>query len=188
MSQSHRVRVLCEDRRTERFLRRLCERLNVRVEEILVAPSGAGDASRWVIAQYRDRVRQLRSKRFQSNLGLLAQVDGDKFGVVDRKRQLDKSLADASLQRRQNDEPIAIFVPTWCIETWILHLTGIAEPPESAQVKRDPTYQDALHELDADERGHLMKAVAGWPAAPGGAALLPSLQDACTEGRRVGIV
>lgn len=45
MASGRRVRLLCEDRRTDRFLGQLCSRFNVLVLASEVAPAGKGDAS-----------------------------------------------------------------------------------------------------------------------------------------------
>ena len=180
-----RVRLLCEDRRAERFLRTLCQRFGVKVLEIVIAPKGRGAASDWVLAQYPRLTRQHRSQKFQRNLGLLVHIDGDAAGVQARKSALDASLAASNppLGHRKHDEPVAIFVPTWCIETWLLHLAGISQPPETARLKRypDPAHRPAMGELEADETAVIERAVKAWPGASS-----PSLQDAATEGRRIG--
>jgi hypothetical protein len=180
MSTNFRVWILCEDRRAERLLRGLCQRFDIEVLDVFPAPAGC--ASAWVLAKYPELVRKRRSKNYQQNLGLLVHVDGDDVGVVARKAALDARLAQVSLSKRQIQEPMALMVPTWCIETWLLHIGGYAEPPESAQVKRDPAYIDAVRRLEHNERQALRHAVASWPASH-----VPSLNDAAVEARRVGI-
>jgi len=180
MSTSFRVWILCEDRRAERFLRELCERFNVRVLEVIPAPKKC--ASAWVLAKYPELVRKRRSKKHQRNLGLLVHVDGDNVGVTARKAALDGRLVQASLSKRLVDEPIALLVPTWCIETWLLHLSGYAETPESVPVKGNPLYMNAVRRLGLDERQVLRNAVASWPANH-----VPSLIDGARESQRVNI-
>jgi hypothetical protein len=144
VSDGFRVRLLCEDRRAERFFRALCAHHDVLVLDVQVAPSGVGSAADWVRKRYAAAVRLRRSKNFQQNLGLLVHIDGDDQGCVARKAQLGAELA--TYKPREPEEPVALFVPTWCIETWVLHLTGIAQPPETAKLKRDPVarYRPAL--------------------------------------------
>ncbi|MBL8919052.1 MAG: hypothetical protein JNJ54_09355 [Myxococcaceae bacterium] len=137
MSQS-RVRLLCEDRRAERFFRRLCEQAGVRVVGVEVAPDGQGSAADWVLSRYPALVRQRRAKAFQANLGLLVHIDGDAVGVTQRKTELDARLAAHSMEARQAAEPVAVCVPTWCIETWVLHLAELGTPAESVRVNRTP--------------------------------------------------
>lgn len=47
-----RVRIVCEDRLTERFLINVCQRQKVGVLHVDVAPSGKGAASAWVRRRY----------------------------------------------------------------------------------------------------------------------------------------
>jgi len=186
MSSRYRVRILCEDRRTERFLRRLCKAHDVRILDVEVAPSAQGAASAWVQARYARLVRQRRSRNFQAHLGLLVHIDGDNEGVRSRKEALDHELSKAGFDQRGSQEPIALFVPTWCIETWLLHLSGLAQPPETAQLKRDPdpTCSAALRALEASEAHHLGVAVGAWRTltpAP------PSPVNARAEASRIGL-
>jgi hypothetical protein len=180
MSKRFRVRILCEDRTAQRFLTKLCERYKIDVY-VETAPKGKGCASDWVLARYPELVRQRRSKNFQQNLGLLVHVDGDNQGVAARKSQLEARLMAVQLAKLGGNEPVAIFVPTWCIETWLLHLTGIAQPPESVHLGHDPTYNAALRKLEADKKAPA-RAAAAWPGSS-----VPSLQDGATEARRIGI-
>jgi hypothetical protein len=82
-----------------------------------VSPQGKGAASAWVLANYATQVRKRRSKSFQANLGLLVVIDGDNVGLEARLEQLEDELAAASVKPRETNEPIAVFVPTWSIET-----------------------------------------------------------------------
>lgn len=186
MNSAFRVRILCEDRRSERFLRGICAQHGLRVLSVDVAPFARGAASDWVLGRYADLVQRRRSKNFQQNLGLLVQVDGDSQGVQARKLALDARLSALQLPVRAADEPVAIVVPTWCIETWLLHLGDLAHPSESVKLKRDgdPAFRAALQRLDEDEARFVRLAVEKWKAfAP--APL--SLVDARVEVRRVGI-
>lgn len=181
MSSGFRVRILCEDRLSERFLRKLCKARHIKVLDVQVAPAGKGAGSAWVIEKYAEMVRKRRSKNFQQNLGLLVHVDGDDVGVDARKRQLEKGLISQAIEPRGSDEPVAVLVPTWCVETWLLHLAGIAQPPETAQLKRDPKWHGETERLKTLA---LDKAAVGWSSfepAP------PSLRDGRVEASRVGI-
>ena len=181
-----RVRILCEDRLSERFLRRLCEQHGVVVLDVTVSPKGRGSASDWVVGRYPDMVRQRRSKNFQTNLGLLVHIDGDNLGVQARKAALEAKLRESELPPREAAEAVATLVPTWCIETWLLYLAGIAQPAEDVQLKRDPDhgYRDALKQLESLGAVGIQQAAHAWRSldpAP------PSLVDGRAEAARVGI-
>lgn len=185
MSSGLRVRILCEDTRSERFLVRLCKARGVAVVDVEKAPKADGSASAWVLARYPLLVRQRRSKNFQQNLGLLVHIDGDDVGVTARKAALDQRLAALSIPPRDGAERIALLVPTWCVETWLLHLGAIAQPPETAKLKRDPdpTWRPALRQLEATEATAIQSAVAAWSTASTPASVI----DGRAEARRVGI-
>lgn len=178
-----RVRILCEDRRTERFLRKLCQRYDVYVLSSEVAPSGDGDASVWVRKSYASSVRLLRASRHQKSLGLIAAIDGDNKGVHKRKLELANELDEAGLPERGAEEPIAIFVPTWSIETWLAQLCGHADVTEAEPLKDHPSFR-GLWKDGKTEAATISKAVAAWreDTHP-----TPSLADAYLEAPRVGI-
>lgn len=183
---ARRVRILCEDRRTERFLCKLCAAHGVEVLDVHVAPAGRGAASAWVRSQYAKLTQSRRAKNFQHNLGLLVHIDGDNVGVAGRHAELDAQLVAQGLAKRQADEPVAILAPTWCMETWLLHLAGLGQPGEDDQLKRPPfaKFADALQQLGREEREITLRAARAWAsyvAAP------DSLVDGRREARRVGI-
>lgn len=182
-SGQRRVRILCEDRRTERFVRRLCERHGVRVMDVEVAPAGKGAASAWVCRSYARAVGKRRSKSFQANLGLLVVVDGDNVGVAARMEELDARLDEAGAPRRGPAEPVAVFIPTWSIETWLAHLAGREGVDESRPLKDDVRFH-ALWSDGAAESTTLEAAVEGWGLT---LSPLPSLLAARSEAPRVGL-
>lgn len=171
-----RGKVLAEGRRDERFFRVLLEHLGLRIENVRfeTAPSGRGDAKAWVRAQYVAQVELLRRKRHQ-RLFLLAVRDGDEVGFVARKTDLDNSAP------RRDDESIAIPVPTWSIETWILALLG----DESIE-------EDASRKLDFEKRypgraeGQALRdAARAWRHKANSIPSVPSLADGNTELSRI---
>jgi hypothetical protein len=121
-----RVMLLVEDKALERFSREILiaagvDRRAIRVEPY---PIGRGDAKDWVDAALPAKVRELRSRRHQRDIALLAATDADNQTVAQRVRRLDESLADAGLEPRDATERIAFLVPKWSIDTWLLHYAG----------------------------------------------------------------
>lgn len=178
-----RVWILCEDRRTERFLSRLCERYGVEVIDVKPAPSGKGAASAWVRRKYAEYVRKRRSKNFQANLGLLVAIDGDNLGVKARMSELEAELRAAGIEPRGDAESIAIFVPTWSIETWLAHLHGAAGIDEDRALKDDPMLR-ALWRDGPAEAATCKAAALAWSDTPDPP---PSLRSAHDEAPRVGL-
>ena len=131
MGDQSRVEVLCEDKKHEAFARRLLERMGVGRRRVHVekAPSGKGAASRWVMDRYAEVRRRARAKRHQLRLGFLVIVDGDSEGRDARFRE-----AHPPGNERSADERVALWIPTWSIETWVLWLNG-ADVDESTPLK-----------------------------------------------------
>lgn len=174
--------VLSEDKRTERFFRRLLtdlgfERRRFRFE---TAPARRGAAEAWVAERYPNEVKVLRSKIYQDGLRLVAVRDGDEVGLVRRKHQLDKTLRNSGLDERQDDEGIATPVPTRNIETWLLALNGVDSLDETEDYKHRFEEQ---HRHGNAERDALRAAAAAWQEIRPPA--LPSLLDGKTEMERL---
>ncbi len=136
MSDRLRCRVVCEGRRDERFFRELLgQRLKRRDIDFKVAPAGDGSASAWVVAQYPQHVRTFIRSRPSENVALAIVVDGDQLGVAAREVELAASLALAGESPRSATERIALCIPTWHIETWLLALDGLSGLSESVKLK-----------------------------------------------------
>lgn len=175
--------VLCEDRRTERFFRRLLTALgfNLRKFTFLTAPSGVGAGEAWVLQQMPREVGVVR-RYHQENVGLLAARDGDAMGVVARKREVDALLKAREMAPRGPDERIALPVPTWAIENWLLDLLGHGGVDE----RRGPgaagaTWKQVFEREHPDEGGAVAKAAEEW-----GSGRLTSLIDGRAELDRLG--
>lgn len=171
--------VLCEDKLTERFLRRLLASLGFDTQRRIrfdCAPSGQGAAEAWVRKRYPSEVRVLRSKRHQKALCLVAVRDGDRVGVDERKRELDRQLQAEELEPRRADERIATPVPTWSIETWLLALLGAPGLSELESVKAEFTRRHGERATEA-----IVAAVRAWPEQPGSSSAPASLCDGVAE-------
>lgn len=177
-----RIEIVCEDRRTERFLRKICDVAGVRVLRVDVAPAGKGSGSDWVLQRYPDAVRRGRSKSFQRFLGLLVDIDGDNQGIQMRKAELSRKLEEAGLPDRTPEEAITVFVPTWSIETWLAYLNDSPGVTEHRSLKDEAPFSDLWQ--DKNEATTLRLAAAKWAGSSG----LPSLDDSHIEARRIGLL
>ncbi len=123
--------------------------------QYVTAPAGINGCL-WVQQRYGEELKKLRAKNYQENLGLLCINDGDATGVDGRKVELNGRQNPA----RQPEEKVAIWVPTWSIETWLLSLLGHAGLDETQSYKATfeknykgapeqatKTLQDAYQEL-----------------------------------------
>jgi len=178
-----RVRIVCEDRVTERFLIKVCQRQKISVLHVEIAPSGKGAGSAWVRRRYPEFVKLHRSKNYQKNLCLLVAIDGDNQGVSVRKLELAQELSRAGAEARKPDELIAVFVPTWSIETWLASLVDGSTHDEGRPLKED---RAVCHLWQDDERKAQTLAAAAnhWRVGP---PLLSALADAYAEGARIGL-
>ena len=164
--------VLAEDARTERFFRSLLDHLGFDKRKFYfkTAPKGSGDAGAWVRAQYPSEVNLLRRKAYQ-RLCLVAVRDGDNEGVAVKKADLDAACP------RHDGERIAIPVPTWSIETWLLVLLGDDQIDESKSMK---LYFEHLYPGKA-ERNAITSAAEAWLSRGDNAVGCPSLEDGNIE-------
>lgn len=177
--------VLVEDSRTERFFRELLLHLGFERHKLyfIPAPKGKGDAKAWIRAQsqYPSEVRKLRQRRFQQ-VFLITVMDGDNADPLRRKAELDICLQDQGMDPRQADERIAIPVPTWSIETWLLALLGESVDETTSQKREfEKRYPGK------GERTGLRDAAQAWRDRAGGIPSVPSLADSRIEMRRIGV-
>lgn len=178
-----RVHILCEDQKTEHFVRKVCEGLGHSPVRTQTAPKGQGSGEAWVKKRYPNEVRLLRSYG-QENVGLAVLIDGDDKGVAARKRELAEALESAGVAPRREGERIATCVPTWSIETWIAFLCGLDGVNEATRYKEDAAFKAAERSgavtptkaADAYLKGPL----------PNEAERVPSLADGRAEIARLG--
>jgi hypothetical protein len=77
-----------------------------------------------VRTRFPDELRAIRATHV--NRALLVMTDGDKFGVSGRYRLFEKACEEATppVAKPTDNDPVAILVPTWNIETWLEYLGG----------------------------------------------------------------
>ncbi len=140
------------------------------------APRGKGSASAWVVAQYPEVRGQARGTWNQASLGFLVVIDGDNKGVLERKKQLSIAPHDP----RAPCDRIAIFVPTWSVETWVLWLSG-------TDVTEAKSYVSEVSPERFRER--LESAISAWSSPRANEEKsVPSLSHARTEVKRLPLV
>lgn len=175
-----RFTVLVEDRALERFVRECLYILGVHTREIRIVeyPAGRGSAKQWIDRQYPIQV-QAHRRRSSENIALIVGTDADEQPVQQRVQRLAEVLQEARLNARAPHEQIAIWVPRWNIETWLLFLSG-REVDESANHKdlaREVDIKAAAREYVRRFRRYLQD-----PAADNH---LPSLVSAFEETKRI---
>ena len=140
MSDYSQVIILCEDRQHEVFIRTFLVGRGISPHRIRVriAPGGRGSGEQYVRRQYPREVKVYRSKRHHLNIALATMIDADMKSVADRQNELNASLIEAQLNKRQKNERIGIFVPKRNIETWIYYLMdhAVDEATDYAPLKK----------------------------------------------------
>ena len=118
--------ILCEDSQQECFLRRFFEKRgrDKRVLRVVKAPAGQGAADQFVRDRFPTELAAWRARRGHVAQAVVAMIDGDRFGLAGRMQELGQACQAAEIEPRQPDDRVAVFVPTWRIETWFAYLDG----------------------------------------------------------------
>jgi hypothetical protein len=140
-----------------------------------------------VLDRYPAAVKRWRAESHDANVGLLVLVDGDEQGLVQRRRQLEQKLREAGMAPIAPSDPVAIFVPTWHIETWIAWLCGHRPIDESTRYKLDDLAgREVARQIHHGQYSPRRAADAWSPAAEGEEEHVPALAAARREAPRVG--
>ncbi len=118
------VVVVCEDSQHAAFARRFLVKQGYQSRRIRVEPHPhqRGAADQAVREQYIGALRTYRSRMAAHDVVIV--IDGDRFGVDGRLRQLERACRSSGIEDRRSNERVAVFVPTWRIETWLAYLDG----------------------------------------------------------------
>jgi hypothetical protein len=124
VSRRAQLVLLCEDTQHEAFARRFLKEMGweTRAMRVEKAPGGRGAGEQFVRLRFPKELKAHRSRPVSQ--ALVAILDGDDEGVGARFAQLSQACREAGVPERTKDERVAIFVPTWNIETWLAYLDG----------------------------------------------------------------
>ena len=118
--------LVCEDQQHETFARRFLKQVGLVQNDYQVrvvrSPRGRGAADQFVELKYVTELRAFRTTHVTTTLVVL--TDGDAIGVDERMRRLDNACRQEGVEPRSPAENVAVFVPTWNIETWLAYLDG----------------------------------------------------------------
>lgn len=175
MNRSVQLVVLCEDKQHWAFVKRFLERRgwNARRIRLRAAPPGRGSGEQFVREHFPEELKGYRSSRNRVSRGLIVMLDGDAVGLTGRLRSLDESCRSSGVDPRRDDDRVAVFVPTWSIETWFAWLDG--EPVD--ETRRGYPRLDRPRDCrrHVDELARMCDAGALREPAP------PTLPAACAE-------
>jgi hypothetical protein len=115
-------------------------------------------------------------------IAFLVVIDGDNHGVLRRRNELLKRLRDSGAEPFAANDPVAIIVPTWHIETWIAWLCGHKPIHEAQRYKLDePLGRDVARKMEAGEYSS-RRAIDAWSSpSPDESTHVPSLTEARKE-------
>jgi len=171
-----KVTILCEDLLAATVVRRLLiargfAKRNIYVHDL---PSGAGAGSQFVHDAYPTAVRAVRRGHVAASL--VVHTDADNRSVQERHADLATALAAAAEPARAPNEPIALIVPKWEIDTWVHHARGNAVVESTAYTSAKIHSEEAA--AADDVIGVLLPLWEGTAVAP---AHLPSIATAVGE-------
>jgi hypothetical protein len=175
-----RFMVLVEDRRLERFVRECLYALGVHTREIRIVGylAGRGSAKQWIDREYPIQVQAHRRKSSE-NIALVVGTDADEQTVQHRVQRLAEVLQEAGREARAAHERIALWIPRWNIETWLLFLNGQA-------VDEEANYKARAREVDIKAAAReFVQRFRRYITDPGIENHLPSLVSAFEETRRI---
>jgi len=124
MARNVQLVLLCEDTQQETFARRFLNKAGWSTRRMRVQRGQSGSAEQFVRERYPMELSAYRSKAHQVDQALIVLIDGDNRGMAGRLDQLAAACEGENIELRKDGERVAIFVPTWRIETWFAYLDG----------------------------------------------------------------
>ena len=174
MSKVAKITILCEDIQQACFVRRFLMNRGWDRYDFYekIAPPGFGSAEQMVRERFPSELQAYRSKSSHLKNGLIAVVDADKRGVIERIRDFDEACDEKGIARKGPDERVLFVVPKRNIETWLAYLQGKSVDEETSYQRYE--YESLCHR-DADKLDVMCKKqkLEGNPPA--------SLERCCTE-------
>lgn len=148
MSRQAQLVLVCEDSQHEAFARRFLARRgwssSIYVKK---APGPRGSGEQFVRESFPVELRAIRSGHV--NRALIVIIDGDSAGISRRMSQLDDACRAVGVEPRTSQDPVAVLVPTWCIETWFAYLEGNAVEEGGRDYPRLPRPRECQRHVDA---------------------------------------
>jgi hypothetical protein len=175
MSRQVQLVLICEDNQHEAFIRRFLEKMgwDKRRMRVVKAPGGRRAGEQFVREKFPGELRVHRSRPV--NQAVVVMMDGDNQGVAARLSKLDQACVDADVPTRTSNERVAVFIPTWSIETWLAYLDGRQVDEGTSNYPRLDRQRDCQRHVE--ELVQMCQARRLREPAP------PSLEAACSEYR-----
>ena len=141
--------LVCEDGQHEAFARRFLKEVGLAKNHYQVrikrSPAGRGAADQFVEQKYVTELCGGRMTHVATTLVLL--TDGDAIGVEKRMRRLDEACRRRGVEPRSPADRVAVFVPTWNVETWLAYLNGETVDERRRDYPRLPRPRDCIEHV-----------------------------------------
>ena len=175
MTRRVQIVLLCEDTQHEACLRRFLSAMGweTRTMRVEKAPGGRGSAEQFVRQRFPRELKAHRSRPVSQ--AFVTTMDGDQHGVDAGLELLNEACRAGEIHVRSAGERVAVFVPTWNIETWFAYLDGAAVDEARSDYPRLPRERECQRHVDA--LTEMCRAAALRQPSP------PSLDRACDEYR-----
>lgn len=150
MSRNVQLVLLCEDRQHETFARRFLANAgwSTRRLRVELAPDGRGSAEQFVRERFPIELASFRTRSDHVDQALIVVVDGDRGGVAERLDQLADSCRAEGVEPRKPGERVAVFIPSWNIESWLAYLNGDSVDETRANYPRLERERDCQRHVD----------------------------------------
>ncbi len=143
--------IVCEDVQQSAFARRYFKKCGFHSRRIRVRhnPAGAGSGEQFVRQRLVHEVKLYRQKSSYGHGGiaLVAIIDADTMSVQERLEQINSALEQERIERIEQNEKIAIFIPKRNIETWIRFATD-SNVNEDINYPKLKKIRSCKHEVD----------------------------------------
>jgi len=175
VSRTVQLVLLCEDSQHETFARRFLGKAGwstrrLRIERV---PPPRGSGAAFVRDRFPEELSAYRANRHRVAQGLIVLLDGDSRGVDARLKELESACRTQGIDPRTDDDKVAIFIPTWRIETWLAYLGGADVDETSKDYPKLDRPRDCQQQVNALWEMYQRRALR--QPAP------PSLEAACAE-------
>lgn len=175
--------LLCEDEEHRRLAVEYMKRCQIKTDRVraeVASEKQKGNASQWVLREFPRLLHACRQRAKHTRTLLIVLIDADQWKVQQRRQHLMDELKKSGRETLVADDPIALLIPRWHVETWICALLG-----ETVSEDEDCKDWEKPTRTKIQKAAHTAYDWAREKATPG-ATCVPSLKVALPEWRKIG--
>lgn len=134
------VVVLAEDQEHQLLVRRYLQRVDrhYKPPRVRLLPLTSKCGSQYVREQFPIQVKECRRLLAKASCLLVVITDADNLTTRRREQTLHEELKTSGQATVASNEPIAVFIPKWQVETWIKCLLGESVNESDKTTDRPP--------------------------------------------------